>query len=157
MPRRELSNLSEIWQNPFEKNEKLFEFIAKEKANGSKIIVLSNVAQYNFDQIFSKEDQAELFDLILLSGNLGVSKPSDQIFKIAEEEIRKIWRGEVSKSEELIGGAFSKSENLKLEDFRKEIIFVDDSVQNVEAAQKLGWCGIVYRDFAQFEKETEEF
>ncbi len=127
---REFSNMSEIFENRWILNEQLLNFIREEKKNGSKIAVLSNVAQYSFDRFFSKEEQAELFDELVLSGNEGVSKPDARIFEIACERL-----GE-------------KSENC---------VFVDDSPENILAAEKLGMRGIVYVDFEEFEKEMEKF
>lgn len=130
MPQREFSNLSEIFENRWIVDGNLVNFIRKEKQNGSKIAVLSNVAQYSFDQFFSKEEQVELFDEAVLSGNEGVSKPDARIFEIACERL---------------------GEN------PDNCVFVDDSPENVLAAEKLGLRGIVYVDFEGFEKEMEKF
>ncbi len=127
---REFSNMSEIFENRWISNEQLLNFIREKKQNGSKIAVLSNVAQYSFDQFFSKEEQAELFDEVVLSGNEGVGKPDARIFEIACERL---------------------GEN------PENCIFVDDLPENVLAAEKLGMCGIVYADFEEFEKEMEKF
>ncbi len=125
---REFSNMSEIFENRWILNEQLLNFIREEKKNGSKIAVLSNVAQYSFDQFFSEEEQAELFDEVVLSGNEGVSKPDARIFEIACERL-----GE-------------KSENC---------VFVDDLPENVLSAKNLGMRGIVYVDFDNFKAEIK--
>ena len=125
---REFSNMSEIFENRWILNEKLLNFIRKEKQNGSKIAVLSNVAQYSFDQFFSEEEQAELFDELVLSGNEGVSKPDARIFEIACERL---------------------GEN------PENCVFVDDSPENVLAAEKLGMRGIVYVDFEGSESQIK--
>ena len=122
--------MSEIFENRWILNEKLLNFIREEKQNGSKIAVLSNVAQYSFDRFFSEAAQAELFDEVVLSGNEGVSKPDARIFEIACERL---------------------GEN------PENCVFVDDSPENVLAAEKLGMHGIVYVDFERFEKEMEKF
>ena len=127
---REFSNMLEIFENRWISNEQLLNFIREKKQNGSKIAVLSNVAQYSFNQFFSEEEQAELFDEVVLSGNEGVSKPDARIFEIACER-----RGE-------------NPENC---------VFVDDSPENVIVAKNLGMRGIVYADFEEFEKEMEKF
>ena len=127
---REFSNMSEIFENRWILNEKLLNFIREERQNGSKIAVLSNVAQYSFNQFFSEEEQAELFDEVVLSGNEGVSKPDARIFEIACERL---------------------GEN------PENCVFVDDSPENVIVAKNLGMRGIVYADFEEFEKEMEKF
>ena len=63
---REFSNMSEIFENRWILNEKLLNIIREERQNGSKIAVLSNVAQYSFDQFFSEEEQDKLFDEVVL-------------------------------------------------------------------------------------------
>jgi epoxide hydrolase-like predicted phosphatase len=127
---REFSNMLEIFENRWILNEKLLNFIREERQNGSKIAVLSNVAQYSFNQFFSEEEQAELFDEVVLSGNEGVSKPDARIFEIACERL---------------------GEN------PENCVFVDDSPENVIVAKNLGMRGIVYADFEEFEKEMEKF
>lgn len=104
-------------------------FIRKNKAKGSKIGVLSNVTQYQFNQLFSKEEQEELFDFLVLSGEVGFSKPSKEIFEIA----------------------IDKSETCS-----NEIYFFDDSLQNVEAAKKLGINAFLYQNWNEFSKEFKE-
>ena len=128
VPQREFSNMSEIFEIRWILNEKLLNFIREEKQNGSKIAVLSNVAQYSFDRFFSKEEQTELFDEVVLSGNEGVSKPDARIFEIVCERL-----GEKPES----------------------CVFVDDSPENVLAAKKLGMHGIVYFDFDNFKAEIK--
>ena len=125
---REFSNMLEIFENRWILNEKLLNFIREERQNGSKIAVLSNVAQYSFDRFFSKEEQTELFDEVVLSGNEGVSKPDARIFEIVCERL---------------------GEN------PENCVFVDDSPENVLAAKKLGMHGIVYVDFDNFKAEIK--
>ena len=114
-----------IWQ----KDQNLLNFIRKNKVKGLKIGVLSNVAQYQFNQLFSKEEQKELFDFLVLSGEVGFSKPSKEIFEIA-----------IDKSEACLN----------------EIYFFDDSWQNVEAAKKLGINAFLYQNWNEFSKEFKE-
>ena len=110
-------------------SERLFKYAWQNKAKGSKIGVLSNVTQYQFNQLFSKEEQEELFDFLVLSGEVGFSKPSKEIFEIA----------------------IDKSETCS-----NEIYFFDDSLQNVEAAKKLGINAFLYQNWNEFSKEFKE-
>ena len=114
-----------IWK----KDQNLLNFIRKNKVKGLKIGVLSNVAQYQFDEFFSKKEQTELFDFLVLSGEVGCAKPNSRIFKIAIE----------------------KSNVLP-----SEIAFFDDSILNVEAAQKVGIRGFLYKNWEDFSKEFKE-
>ncbi|MDO4872208.1 MAG: HAD-IA family hydrolase [bacterium] len=128
VPRRELSNLRQIFENPFEKNREMLKFISKKKGKGSKIAIISNVAQYSFEQLFSPAER-ELFDEIVLSGNEKVAKRDLRIFEIALNRL-----GE-------------KPENC---------LMIDDAPENVAAAESLGMCGILYRDFDKFKEEMEK-
>ena len=122
-------SLEHLFEYTWQKDQNLLNFIRKNKAKGSKIGVLSNVAQYQFNQLFSKEEQEELFDFLVLSGEVGFLKPSKEIFEIAIDE----------------SGACLN-----------EIYFFDDSLQNVKAAKKLGINAFLYRNWNEFSKEFKE-
>ncbi len=118
-----------IFEYIWKKDENLLKFIRQIKANGLKIGIISNVAQYQFDEFFSKKEQAELFDFLVLSGEVGCAKPNPKIFKVAIE----------------------KSNVLP-----SEIAFFDDSILNIEAAQKMGIQGFLYKNWEDFSKEFKE-
>ena len=118
-----------IFEYTWKKDENLLKFIRQIKTNGLKIGIISNVAQYQFDEFFSKEEQTELFDFLVLSGKVGCAKPNPKIFKIAIE----------------------KSNVLP-----SEIAFFDDSILNIEAAQKMGIQGFLYKNWEDFLKEFKE-
>jgi len=98
-----------VWK----KDKNLLNFIRQQKANGLKIGIISNVAQYQFDEFFSRKEQAELFDFLVLSGEKSNVLPS-------------------------------------------EIAFFDDSILNVEAAQKVEIQGFLYKNWEDFSKEFKE-
>lgn len=103
-------------------------FIIKKKGEGSKIGVLSNVAQYEFNQLFSLEEQSKLFDFMILSGNYNFSKPDARIYEVAIE------------------ASGTSADN---------IIFCDDNYYNIEAAKELGMKTILFKDFENFKNEVE--
>lgn len=118
-----------IFEYIWKKDENLLKFIRQIKTNGLKIGIISNVAQYQFDEFFSKEEQTELFDFLVLSGEVGCAKPNPEIFKIA-----------IKKSNVL----------------PSEIAFFDDSILNIEVAQKMGIQGFLYKNWEDFLKEFKE-
>ena len=118
-----------VLRQPSSEDKNLLNFIRQQKANGLKIGIISNVAQYQFDEFFSRKEQAELFDFLVLSGEVGCAKPNSRIFKIAIE----------------------KSNVLP-----SEIAFFDDSILNVESAQKVGIQGFLYKNWEDFSKEFKE-
>ena len=108
-------SLELIFEYVWKKNLNLINFIREKKTQGSKIGVLSSVAQYQFDQFFSKKEQEELFDFLVFSGEVGFLKPSQEIFEIAICQA-----------------------NVPPED----IYFFDDSSTNIEAAKNIGLNGV---------------
>lgn len=118
-----------IFEYEWKKDPNLINFIREKKTQGSKIGVLSNVAQYQFDQFFSKKEQEELFDFLVFSGEVGFLKPSQEIFEIA------IHRANVPP---------------------KDIYFFDDSYMNIEAAKKIGLNGVLYQNWSEFSQIIKE-
>lgn len=118
-----------IFEYEWKKDSNLINFIREKKTQGSKIGVLSNVAQYQFDQFFSKKEQEELFDFLVFSGEIGFLKPSQEIFEIA------IHRANVPP---------------------KDIYFFDDSYMNIEAAKKIGLNGVLYQNWSEFSQIIKE-
>ena len=118
-----------IFEYVWKKDKNLLNFIRQQKANGLKIGIISNVAQYQFDEFFSKKEQEELFDFLVFSGEVGFLKPSQEIFEIA------IHRANVPP---------------------KDIYFFDDSYMNIEAAKKIGLNGVLYQNWSEFPQIIKE-
>lgn len=130
--RTEFENFEDFRQNPLQINQNLLQFLKEKTTQGSKVAIISNVAQYSFEKEFwgkLTEVEREIFDQIVLSGNEGFIKPDPKIFEITLERL---------------------GEN------PENCIFIDDSPTNVEAARQLGMNGIIYQNFNQFEQEMEE-
>ncbi len=103
------------------KNTTLLEYIAELKQN-YKIGLISNVAtSWITDELLTSGEQA-LFDDMVFSYQVGVTKPDPRIFEIARE---------------------------RLDVEPNEVIFVDDIETYVSAAKELGMQGVVYQDFPQ--------
>lgn len=93
-----------------------------------KIAVCSNIAPTALDQILIKHDLADLFDVVVPSGLVGVSKPQPEIFQYTLDKLRVSAR---------------------------EAVFIDDQQQNVLGAQQLGITGIVYHDPQTLQQELD--
>lgn len=116
---RELPHLSEYilhmrdkvpnFLTPIEENVKL---VPKLKQKGFKLYILSNFSEKNFELVYNKYDFFKLFDGMVISSHVKLAKPQKEIYL------------------ELI-----KKYSLKPE----ENIFVDDKLENVSAAQRLGF------------------
>lgn len=89
----------------------MLDFVRELKQRGLKVGVLSNVIPFTIDQIRAHGVYDE-FDFAVLSAEVGVSKPDEEIYRIA---LRKM--PELSPS---------------------EIVFVDDQERHLELAQATG-------------------
>jgi epoxide hydrolase-like predicted phosphatase len=86
-----------------------------------KIGMLSNAGGNWLKELFDEED-IKLFDAVVLSAEIGVSKPDPRAFQIATDRL---------------GVKFEES------------IFVDDLQHYVEAARALGMKAIHYKNYQQ--------
>lgn len=107
------------------RNQDLLDLILKLRTK-YKTAVLSNAGPGLFEEFFSKQDIERYFDDVILSYKAHLIKPNPEIYLLAADKL-----------------------GVKL----SECVFVDDSAQNVLAAQNLGMEAIVYRDFLQFYQE----
>lgn len=110
---------------PIEENIKL---IPKLKQKGFKLYILSNFSEKNFELVYNKYDFFKFFDGMVISSHVKLAKPQKEIYL------------------ELI-----KKYSLKPE----ESIFVDDKLENVSAAQSLGFRTIHLQDHASLTEELQ--
>lgn len=83
------------------------------------LALISNAPGAQLRDILGEYKLEELFDCILISGELGVTKPNPQIFHSALRELRST---------------------------PDSCVFIDDNPLNVSAAKRLGLTGITYTD-----------
>ena len=91
-----------------------------------KIGLLSNVGAQTFQKFFDLKEQAELFDQVVLSYDVGVAKPDVVIFEIAAQ---------------------------KLGVKPNECVMIDDTPLNIEAAINAGMQGIQFTTLGQARDE----
>lgn len=109
-------------------NEDLLVYIQNHLKPGYKIGFLSNVADDLMDVLFTREQQA-LFDDVILSFQVGMTKPQTEIYKLS-------------------------ANRLGVEP--KECVFVDDVQKYIDGAKVAGMQGILYTDFDNFKQEIEK-
>ena len=117
----------EIWGDIFTIKEGIEQLIHQVKTL-AKIAVLSNTDEMHFEDIRDKVEIIKDFDWLFLSHEAGYRKPEKEIFEYA------------------INKSGISPEN---------IIFIDDIQEFVEAANKLGMTGILYKDIITLKKDLE--
>lgn len=104
------SNIMETWTDSLIINNEILEIIKDIKEKGYNTYVLSN-APLDIDKYLKDKKLNQLFDGIILSASEKLMKPNKEIY-------------------ELILNRFNLD--------AKESIFIDDKLENVEAAKKIG-------------------
>ncbi len=107
-------------------NRPLLDYIQRELKPRYKIGMISNIGRGWIQNFFDEHQLHELFDTVVLSGDEGVVKPSEQIFELAADRI----------------GVQTA-----------ECIMVDDLLENCDGADAAGMKTITYGNFRDFTKD----
>ena len=91
-----------------------------------KVGLLSNMGSDTFDSVFNEQQRRDMFDDVLISSEVGLIKPSRDLYELALERL---------------GVAAD------------ETVFIDDRMANVEGAAVLGMHTILFTSNKQFEVE----
>ena len=110
-------------------NTELVAFVEQLRQSGYKIACLSNGTHEWTLRVISDHGLGRLFDEITLSGDLGLVKPSPEIY------LQTIAKFNINPG---------------------EAVFVDDRQINVDAAKRLGMGGLLFTDTVTFIKEFED-
>ena len=102
-------------------DEGLVEIIKTLRAAGYKTGLLSNSSSDELRPILDKHLLEPLFDTIIISGEIGLKKPDPAIFELMLQ---------------------------KLGIDAKDAVFVDDTLHNVESAERVGIKGVHHNDAA---------
>ena len=117
---------SETIGGPIEENVAL---LRRLKAAGRPVYALSNFATVKFAIARRMYDFLNEFDDAVISGHVGAVKPDPRIFEILFE---RVGRGP------------------------EELVFVDDSLRNIEAARALGMPAIHFRPGVDLKRELSQ-
>lgn len=110
------------------RNEPMIERVRQLRKN-YKIALLSNMGPETLDGVFSEQERAELFDEVIISSEVGMIKPSLDIFELTLERL----------------GVPAD-----------ETVFIDDRPTNVDGAERIGIKTILFSTNKQFEVELSE-
>jgi putative hydrolase of the HAD superfamily len=123
------STIEMLLRNEQAKNLVLLDYIKQLKGRGYRIGMLSNVANNWIRDHFLTMSEQELFDELVFSYEVGMTKPDPRIFMLACERLR-------------VGP--------------HEAVLVDDIDRFVDAAREEGLYGIVYENFHQMKHDLEK-
>ncbi len=135
-----LENLSQVLDIPADevwaimqqrrlKMPKTIDFLLSKKANGSKIGLLSNVAQDTLETIFPKDELDAMFDEMILSYDTHLVKPDPKIYLLMAD---------------------------KLGVDPSRCVMIDDAVENITGAKSSGMQGVVFKDVDQLESDLSK-
>lgn len=110
-----------------ESDERMWEVVARARAAGVRTGLLSNSWG---PEGYLRERFDDHFDAVVISGEVGLRKPGQAIFRLATEQL------------DLEPG---------------DCAFVDDLDRNVEVARRLGMYGVVHRDTDTTAAELSDF
>ena len=108
-----------------ERNEQLIEFV-HELRKSYKVAMLSNIGGDMMDGFFSSEEREQLFDTVILSGDVKMAKPDRAIFELACKRL-----------------------GVEMD----EAVMIDDMQTTCDIVKTFGMESICYKDFEQFQTE----
>ncbi len=111
-----------------QKNSPLLSYISQLKLN-YRIGLLSNIGSNWIKDSFLSETEKDLFDAIVVSHEVGMTKPDERIFRLAASKLRVA---------------------------EKNCVFVDDVMRNCRAAENVGMRAVMYLNFDQMKRELEQ-
>ena len=109
-------------------NEELISFIQENVAGRYKFAVLSNMDGGTAEEMLG--EYTELFDQVMLSGELGVAKPDTRAFLLAAQ---------------------------RLGEFPGDCVMIDDSEINCLSAKDAGMEAIQFKGVADLEQKLEKY
>jgi putative hydrolase of the HAD superfamily len=104
-----------------ERNEKLVEFV-QELRTAYKVAMLSNIGGDMMDGFFTSKERAQLFDVVILSGDVKMAKPDRAIFELTCQRL-----------------------GVEL----TEAVMIDDIQTTCDIVKTFGMQSICYKDFGQ--------
>jgi HAD superfamily hydrolase (TIGR01509 family) len=110
------------------KNDQLLSYIVELRKH-YKTALLSNIAVQSLHRRFSEEELRRYFDVLVISGELGVIKPEPEIYLRAASELNVT---------------------------AAECIMVDDRQRHCDGARVVGMSTVLYEDFRQTKRDLEK-
>jgi putative hydrolase of the HAD superfamily len=129
---RNIDELLAFWFDYERKaDEPLLEYIAQLKSHGIMSYIATNNEKYRAQDMFSKLGFTKYFEGIYAAGTIRAAKPDPQFFERIYQDMPHL--------------------------HRSEILFWDDSLVNVAAAEAFGFQAELYSDFAGFKERMKHY
>jgi epoxide hydrolase-like predicted phosphatase len=125
---RDVKQVEELTTDQIVKNSRLLDYVRELRKRGYKIAMLSNIATNWIRDDFLTPEEQSLFDQMIFSFEVGMTKPDPRIFMLACERL---------------GVA------------PEEAVLVDDIDRYCTAAEAEGLHTVVYQDFKQMKATLE--
>lgn len=125
---RRPEQLEDEFRGEIAKNTALLDYIRELRQHGYKIGMISNIASPWITDSFLNQEEQELFDKMIFSFEVGMTKPDPRIFILACERLRVT---------------------------PQEAVMVDDIERYCEAAKIEGLKAIVYENLPQLKRDLE--
>ncbi|HEU4715399.1 MAG TPA: HAD family phosphatase [Candidatus Saccharimonadales bacterium] len=109
------------------KNPEMLAYV-KELRKNYRTALLSNVGRGSIERLFSKEELADLFDVVALSSEIGMTKPSLEAYDYVAS---------------------------RLDLTPEECVMVDDIALNAEGAEMAGMSGVVFTNIESCRQDIE--
>lgn len=109
------------------KNSEMLAYV-KELKGKYRTALLSNVGRGSIERLFAQQELGELFDVVALSSEIGMTKPSIEAYDYVAS---------------------------RLDLSPEECVMVDDIALNAEGAEMAGMSGVVFTDIASCRKDIE--
>jgi putative hydrolase of the HAD superfamily len=122
------AHFNEMLNRQYHRDEKMIELIRALRPR-YKVGLLSNSNDSVIRRLFSESELDELFTNVVISSEVGIIKPSPEIFELAA---------------------------IRLDSTPDECVMIDDVACNTDAARSVGMEGIVFTDAAQCREQLQE-
>jgi HAD superfamily hydrolase (TIGR01509 family) len=122
------TEIEAIMQADHIRNAPMIEYVRSLRGR-YKLALLSNVGRGVIERLFSADELAELFDVVVLSSEVGMVKPDSAIFSLTADRLQLL---------------------------PSECVMVDDLETNISGAKSIGMEGIIFSTTDKFTSAMNE-
>jgi HAD superfamily hydrolase (TIGR01509 family) len=124
----DIATFQDKYWNGRARNQAALDWAQQLRDQGYKVGLLSNISTWRMNDFFTSDELNSMFDEVVLSGEVGLIKPSPEIFELTAAKL-----------------------GVKPED----CIMIDDILENVDGAQAIGMKTILFGDTNQARADFE--